>query len=59
MKKISLKSVSDILSDEQMKRQTGGKEGCVAIDCGGDVYYAASCDYGDLFCDGGFRCSSC
>ena len=62
MKKFNFRSVSDFLSDEQMKREAGGIAGCLVIKCVGDpiIYYAAECGYADCEFAGGYEyCVPC
>lgn len=60
MKKINLKSVSEFLSEKEMKNVMGGSgecangsdRGCYVIRCvgGSEVYYTA-CLEGSMYCD--------
>lgn len=61
MKKFNLRSVSDFLSDEQLKRIPGGLEGCYRIVCkSGEHYYVSECPdvINGVFCEDG-GCWSC
>ena len=68
LKKFSLRSVSEFLTEPEMKRVAGGYDGecgdgtdrgCWVISCGnGDTYYRACCSL--VFCYGsGGCCSRC
>ena len=56
MEKINLRTVSEILSESEMKQTGGIARGCFSITCEGDdiVSYVSECDtkIANLWCEG-------
>ena len=59
MEKINLRTVSEILSESEMKQTGGIARGCVEIYCKSEKWYAAEC-YPGMCEDGAFvGCLDC